>query len=76
MPRGDRTGPNGAGPGSGAGRGMGRAGGRGRMGGPLAAGPSGNCVCPACGHKESHVQGQPCNQKKCPKCGAFMTRSR
>ncbi len=75
MPRGDGTGPNGAGPRSGAGRGMGRAGGRGRMGGPLAAGPSGNCVCPGCGYKELHNQGQPCNQKKCPKCGAFMTRS-
>jgi hypothetical protein len=75
MPRGDGTGPNGAGPGSGAGRGMGRAGGRGRMGGPLAAGPSGNCVCPGCGYKELHNQGQPCNQKKCPKCGALLTRN-
>ena len=48
--------------------------GRGRMGGPFSAGPGGNCVCPKCGHKESHAAGQPCNQKTCPKCGTAMTR--
>lgn len=31
-------------------------------------------VCQACGHREPHQQGQPCNQKKCPKCGQTMTR--
>jgi len=43
----------GAGRGAGMGRGMGagRANGGGRMGG-FAAGPSGNCVCPKCGHKQ------------------------
>ena len=55
-----------------AGRGGGR--GPGRMGGPSAAGPGGNCVCPSCGHRESHGVGVPCYQKKCPKCGAQMTR--
>ena len=65
MPRGDGTGPPGGG---GGGRG------RGRMGGPLAAGPGGDCVCPKCGHKVSHVVGQPCNQKACPKCGTAMAR--
>ncbi len=63
MPKGDGTGPP-----SGGGRG------RGRKGGPFAAGPGGQCVCPSCGHKVAHVPGQPCNQKACPKCGTTMTR--
>ncbi len=75
MPRGDGTGPAGMGPKSGLGKGQGRQGGRGRMGGPVAGGPSGNCICPNCGHSESHLTGQPCNQKQCPKCGAMMTRN-
>ena len=74
MPRGDGTGPTGKGPMTGGGRGLGRGGGRGRMGGPNAAGPSGYCVCPSCGYKAPHTVGQPCNQIKCPKCGALMTR--
>jgi hypothetical protein len=72
MPRGDGTGPTGQGPGTG--RGMGRGQGRGRMGGPFAAGPGGNCVCPKCGATVAHVAGQPCNAKSCPKCGTKMTR--
>ena len=59
MPRGDGTGPPMGG---------------GRGGGPFAAGPGGDCICPECGHKVPHVAGQPCNQKTCPKCGATMTR--
>lgn len=43
----------------------------GRMGGG-GAGPGGECVCQACSHREPHQQGQPCNQKKCPKCGQTM----
>jgi transposase len=31
-------------------------------------------VCPACGHTEKHIQGQPCNQRKCPKCETRMIR--
>jgi hypothetical protein len=58
----------------GGGRGLGRGGGQGRMGGPYAAGPGGNCVCPGCGHTEPHIAGQPCNQKSCPECGTQMTR--
>jgi len=67
---------SGTGRGSGRGRGGGRGGGRGpgRMGGGFAAGPGGDCVCPKCGHREPHTVGQPCYQKKCPKCGAQMTR--
>jgi uncharacterized protein len=54
----------------GRGRGFGSGG---RMDG-FAAGPSGNCVCPKCGYKETHQIGVPCYQKKCPKCGSLMTR--
>jgi hypothetical protein len=63
----------GRGRGRGGGRGQGR--GLGRMGGPKAAGPDGKCICPDCGHKVPHVVGQPCNEKKCPKCGTMMTRA-
>ena len=49
-------------------------GGRGRMGGWLAGGPGGKCVCPKCGAAVSHERGVPCTRKKCPKCGAAMTR--
>lgn len=63
MPRGDGSGPP---PGGGQGRG--------RMGGPSGAGPGGFCVFPKCGHKVSHVAGQPCNQQTCPKCGVTLTR--
>jgi len=72
MPKGNGTGPGGQG--RGGGQGMGRGQGRGRMGGPFAAGPGGNCVCPKCGHKELHIAGQSCNQKNCPKCGTIMAR--
>jgi len=64
----------GGGQGQGRGGGQGQGQGLGRMGGPLAAGPDGFCVCPNCGHKIEHVAGKPCNQKKCPKCGALMGR--
>ncbi len=62
----------GGGRGGGAGRGAGR--GPGRMGGSKAAGPGGYCVCPSCGHRESHEVGVPCYQKKCPQCGTQMVR--
>ena len=71
MPRGDGTGPRGPG----GGQGKGQSGqGRGRKGGPLAGGPAGTCLCPKCGHRESHERGVPCVQRKCPKCGTAMTR--
>ncbi|MGC9307442.1 MAG: hypothetical protein ACP5FL_01545 [Thermoplasmatota archaeon] len=61
MPRGDGTGPPGAG-------GSGRGGGRGY-------GRPGRCRCPNCGHTAPHEPGVPCNTKKCPRCGTPMTRS-
>ena len=46
----------------------------GRGGGAVAAGPSGECICPQCGSREVHERGVPCTQKKCAKCGAAMMR--
>lgn len=67
------------GKGGGQGRGQGIGGGagqgRGRGGGNKpGAGPSGNCVCPKCGHKEPHIAGQRCLDRACPKCGTKMIR--
>jgi hypothetical protein len=59
----------------GGGRFMAGRGGRGRMGGNKAgAGPGGACVCPKCGKEVPQIRGQPCNKRKCPKCGNLMTR--
>lgn len=47
----------------------------GRMQGDRAgAGPGGECICPKCGHRETHDTGEPCNKRECPECGATMTR--
>jgi len=63
--------PRGRGLGMRRGRGFG---GRGRMGGLLAAGPGGICKCPKCGYEEPQIRGQPCMNKKCPKCKTYMIR--
>ena len=47
---------------------------RGMRGGPKAAGPGGDCVCPNCGKHIAHKAGKPCYQEKCPDCGAQMVR--
>ena len=62
----------------GFGRGLGRGMGRGRMGGPLAAGPGGVCVCTNqdCKNEIPHQTGVPCAQQKCPKCESPMTRKK
>ena len=39
-----------------------------------AAAGTGACVCTQCGHSEPHERGNPCLQRKCPQCGAFMSR--
>ncbi len=72
MPRGDGTGPMGQGPVGGGN--AGRGGRIGRMGGSMAAGPGGVCVCPKCGEKVSHQVGTSCTSLSCPKCGAKMVR--
>jgi len=66
----------GMGRGFGQGRGLGQGRGRGRMGGPLAGGPGGTCVCtnPQCKHTIPHQVGVACFNLKCPKCGSPMTR--
>jgi uncharacterized protein len=69
--------PRGRGQDTGAGRRIGmdrRAGDGGRMDGHLAAGPGGECVCSKCKHTVTHQRGQPCMNKKCPKCNSAMTR--
>lgn len=72
--RGSRGG-SGGGRGQGGGMGRGRGGqGRGRMGGPLAGGAAGACVCPKCGHRLAHERGVPCVQRPCPQCGTAMIR--
>lgn len=38
------------------------------------SGPLGNCICPSCGYTAPHSRLSPCNQRKCPKCGATLTR--
>lgn len=62
------------GQGSGQGMGQGSAG-RGCRGGALAGGPAGACVCPKCGHQQSHERGRPCVEQACPQCGTSLVRS-
>ena len=71
MPGGDGTGPMGRGPmtGRAGGGGFGRG-----LGGGFARGPGGECLCPSCRYREPHQLGVSCYTKKCPKCGATMTR--
>lgn len=59
--------------GSQGGRGQGGGGGRGGGNKP-GSGPSGNCVCPNCGHREPHLVGQRCMDRVCSKCGTRMIR--
>ncbi len=37
-------------------------------------GSGGNCVCPKCGYRAPHRRGLPCQEERCPKCGAKMLR--
>jgi predicted Fe-Mo cluster-binding NifX family protein len=66
---------NGRGHGMGQGAGKGQCGrGQGRIGGPLASGSGGHCICSQCGHAEPHEPAVPRTGRKCPKCGAIMVR--
>jgi hypothetical protein len=64
MPRGDGTGSSGD---------LSQRGGR-MQGNRRGAGAGGNCVCPSCGTKVPHQQGNPCFNMSCPKCGVRMVR--
>ena len=57
------------------GGGFGRGSGRRGLGGGLARGPGGECICPNCGYHEPHQLGVRCYTKKCPKCNSNMTRA-
>lgn len=46
---------------------------RGRGTGLEGTGGTDTCVCPECGKEVAHNRGTPCNQMKCPDCGATMT---
>ena len=37
-------------------------------------GAGGRCICPQCGETTSHRRGTPCQEEKCPRCGAKMLR--
>ena len=37
-------------------------------------GEGGNCMCPKCGEKIPHRSGIPCQEERCPECGAKMLR--
>jgi predicted amidophosphoribosyltransferase len=37
-------------------------------------GKGGNCVCPKCETTIPHQRGVPCQQERCPECGAKMLR--
>jgi predicted amidophosphoribosyltransferase len=37
-------------------------------------GVSGFCICPKCGEKIAHRRGLPCQEERCPRCGAKLLR--
>jgi len=37
-------------------------------------GSGGECVCPKCDTRIPHRDGIPCQEERCPKCGAKMLR--
>lgn len=37
-------------------------------------GAGGTCVCPKCGVRMAHRAGVPCQEERCPGCGAKMLR--
>ena len=37
-------------------------------------GPGGYCICPKCNKKTPHLRDTPCQEQRCPECGAKMLR--
>ncbi|MEJ2406633.1 MAG: ferredoxin [Candidatus Thiodiazotropha sp.] len=37
-------------------------------------GAGGLCICPKCGEKIAHRHGIPCQEERCPGCGAKLLR--
>jgi len=37
-------------------------------------GEGGHCVCPKCETRVAHRNGVPCQEERCPKCGAKLLR--
>jgi len=47
---------------------------RGRQPNGTGQGIGGVCKCMSCGYAMDHTTGKPCNETKCPQCGALMIR--
>ncbi len=37
-------------------------------------GTGGTCFCPKCDYRAAHQRGVPCQDERCPKCGAKLLR--
>ncbi|MFW5902693.1 MAG: hypothetical protein ACOCTT_02290 [archaeon] len=50
--------------------------GKGKGGPRQGEGGASRCVCPNCGYEEAHQRGTPCQERKCPECGAPLVGKR
>jgi|UniRef100_A0A7V6A4P4 predicted Fe-Mo cluster-binding NifX family protein len=48
--------------------------GRGAQASPAGSKTGRICICPECGHQQSHERGIPCHQVHCPRCGQRLVR--
>ncbi|MBD3224702.1 MAG: ferredoxin [Caldithrix sp.] len=37
-------------------------------------GSGGRCLCPRCAYTKNHERGRPCQDQRCPECGAKLLR--